>query len=167
MAVEPPPAIVSIVKGRIVRGLGLLLSLAITAPGADVSSIGNWTETIDANDLVAGAGSNVTSQYESITGSTTLDITNTAGGSWRIVARRSNGTWHGSFTLSLQRTSDGSGSGSIQGGASYVQLSTLDTEIFTGTGDRSGIAIQVKLTGMSTNVSPNTYSSGVIFTITP
>lgn len=153
-------------KRRFIRGLSLLLSLAIAAPGADVSSVGNWTETIDASDLIAGAGSNVTSQYESVTGSTTLDIVNTAGGSWRIVARRSDGTWHGNLTLFVRRTSDGSGSGSVLSGASYVQLSTLDTEIFTGTGDRTNIAVQLKLTGMSKDVSPNTYSSGIIFTVT-
>lgn len=144
----------------------LTLALAIATPGADVSSVGNWTEIIDANDLIAGAGSNVTSQYESVTGSTTLDIVNTTGGSWRIAARRSDGTWHGNFTLSVRRTSDGNGSGSILGGASYVQISTLDTDIFTGTGDRTSIAVQFKLTGMSKDISPNTYSSGIIFTIT-
>jgi hypothetical protein len=153
-------------KSRVIRGLGLLLSLAIAAPGADVSSVGNWTETIDANDLIAGAGSNVTSQYESVTGSTTHDIVNTAGGSWRIVARRADSTWHGNLILFVRRTSDGSGPGSILGGTSYVQLSALDTEIFTGTGDRSIIAVQFKLTGMSKDISPNTYSSGIIFTIT-
>lgn len=142
-----------------------MLSLAIAAPGADVSSVGSWTETIDANDLIAGAGSNVTSQYESASGASTLDIVNTSGNSWRILARRAGGNWHGSLTLLVRRTSDGSGSGSIFGGASYVQLSTLDTEIFTGTGDRSGIAVQFKLTGMSKDISPDTYSSGIIFTI--
>jgi len=155
------------VKRRVIRGLSLLLSLAIAALGADVSSVGDWTETIDANDLIAGAGSNVASQYESVSGMTTLDIANTAGGSWRILARRSDGTWHGSLVLFVRRTSDGSGSGSVLGGASYVQLSTLDTEIFSGTADRSSIAVQFKLTGMSKDISPNTYSSGIIFTIAP
>lgn len=147
------------------HGLVLLLALTLCTRAADVSSLGNWTELIDAQDLTAGAGSNVTNQYESFSGSTTLDIANTTGGSWRILARRSDGTWHGSFSLSLRRTSDGSGSGSILGGASYVQLSTLDTEIFTGTGDRTGIAVQFKLTGMSKDISPNTYSAGIIFTV--
>lgn len=165
MADTPPPVAISTVKGNFVRGLSLLLALAIAAPGADVSSMGNWTELINSSDLTAGAGSNLASQYESISGSTTIDIVNTAGSSWRIFARRSGGTWHDSFSLSLRRTSDGSGSGAILGGASHVQLSTLDTEIFTGTGDRNGIAVQFKLTGMSTDIAPNIYSSGIIFTV--
>lgn len=165
MAAQPPPVAISTVKGNIVRGIGLLLTLAIAAPGADISSLGNWTETIDAADLIAGAGSDVTSEYESISGSTTLDIMNTAGSSWRILVRRSDGTWHGNLTLFVRRTSDGSGSGAILGGASYMQLSTLDAELFTGTGDRSSIAVQYKLTGMSKDISPDIYNSGIIFTV--
>ncbi len=144
-----------------------MVVLAIAAPGADVSSIGSWTESIDSGDLVAGAGSNLVSQYESVSGTTTLDVSNTAGGAWRVLARRSSGTWHGSFRLSIRRSSDGSGSGSVQGGTTYMELGTLDTEIFTGGGERNGIALQLKLTGMSTSVPPDTYSSGIIFTVVP
>lgn len=150
----------------VIRGVSLLLSLAIVASGADVSSVGNWSETIDASDLIAGAGSNVTSQYESVTGSTTLDIINTAGGSWRIVARRADSTWDVNLSLFVRRTSDGSGPGAILSGTSYVQLSALDTEMFTGTGDRGTVAVRFKLTGVSKDLSPNIYSTGIIFTIT-
>ena len=139
--------------------------LAVVTLGADVSSSGNWTEMIDASDLVAGAGSDVTSQYESGSGAATLTISNTAGASWRILARRSDSTWHGDFVLAVRRTSDGSGSGAVIGGSSYTQLSTLDTEIFSGSGDRSNIAVQYKLTGMSKIVSPNLYSSGITFVL--
>lgn len=152
-------------KPSVVRATALWLSLVFGARGADVSSIGNWTETIDRNDLVAGAGSNLNSQYESISGTTTIDIANTGGGSWRILVRRSDGTWHGNLTLYIRRSSDGSGAGSILGGGAYVQISTLDTELFTGSGDRTNVALQFKLTGMSKDISPNTYSSGIIFTV--
>ena len=143
----------------------VLLAFAIAAPAADVSSIGNWTETVDASDLIAGAGSNVTSQYESVSGSTILAIVNTAGGSWRVLARCSADVWHDNLTLSLRRTSDGSGSGTILGGSGYVQLSSLDTEIFSGIGDRSSVAVQFRLTGMSKDIFPNTYNSGITFII--
>ncbi len=130
-----------------------------------MSAIGSWTKIVGSGDLIAGAGSDLAAQYESVSGTTSLDITNAAGGAWRIFARRASGTWDPAFRLSIRRTSDGSGSGSVQGGASYVELSTLDTEILTGVGDRSGIALQLKLSGMSRKVSPNTYSSGIIFTV--
>ncbi len=122
-------------------------------------------KTIGPGDLVAGAGTDLAAQYESASGATSLDIANTAGSAWRVLARRSSGTWNGAFRLSVRRSSDGSGSGSIRGGASYVELSNVDTEIFTGVGNRSGVALQLKLNGMSKNVSPDTYSSGIIFTV--
>ena len=143
----------------------MLRMLTALSLGADVSSSGNWTDMIDASDLVAGAGSNLASQYESSSGTTTLSIANTAGATWRILARRSDGTWHGNLVLFVRRTSDGSGSGAVVGGSSYIKLSTLDTEMFSGSGDRGSIAVQYKLTGMSKNVSPNLYSSGIIFTL--
>lgn len=137
----------------------------MAALGADVSSTGSWTKTVGAGDLIAGAGSDLRSQYESVSGTTSLDITNTAGGAWRIYARRASGTWDGALRLSMRRSSDGSGSGSIQGGSSYVELSNLDTEVFAGAGNRSGIALQLRLSGMSKSVSPDTYSAGIIFTV--
>lgn len=141
--------------------------LVVGAPeAADIVSTGDWTEMIDASDLTAGAGSDLISQYTSATSSTTLTISNTSGSSWRVLARRSDTIWNNGFTLWAKRTSDGAGSGSISGGTVYVELTTLDVEICSGTGDRSNIGLQFKLTGMSKDVSPNTYNSTVIFTAT-
>ncbi len=149
----------------ILRRLLLLLAAPVATWSADVSSSGNWMKTIDAGDLVAGAGSDVTGQHDSSSGIATLTISNTAGASWRIFARRADGTWHDSFALFVRRTSDGSGSGSITGGGGYAELSTLDTELFSGSGDRANVAVQYRLTGMSKTVTPDLYGSGVIFTL--
>lgn len=149
----------------ILRRLLVLLTAPLAAWSADVSSSGNWTKTIDAGDLVAGAGSDLTGQHDSSSGIATLTISNTAGVSWRIFARRADGTWHDNFNLFVRRTSDGSGSGSITDGGSYVELSTLDTELFSGGGDRANVAVQYRLTGMSKTVTPDLYSSGIIFTL--
>jgi hypothetical protein len=153
------------VQSIIIRCLLFPLALVVATQGADVSSSGNWAEVIDASDLVAGAGSDLTSQYESSSGTTTLTISNATGASWRILARSSDGTWQANFVLSVRRISDGSGLGAVTGGSSYNQLSTLDTEICSGTGDRSNITVQYRLTGMSKNISPTTYSSGITFTL--
>lgn len=154
-------------RTTILRGFFLLLALAGAARGANVSSNGFWTEVINASDLVAGAGSDLTSQYENSSGTTTLRIFNTGGisGAWRILARRSDGTWHGNFVLSVRRTTNGNGQGNVTGGTSYIPLTTLDTEIFSGNGNVNNISVQYKLTGMSKNVPPNTYSSSIIFTL--
>lgn len=144
----------------------LFLALAPAATwSADVSSSGNWIKTIGASDLIAGAGSDLISQHDSDSGVATLAISNTGGASWRLFARRSDGAWHERFELFVRRTSDGTGSGAVAGGGSYVALSTLDAEFFSGSGDRANIAVQYRLTGMSKAVAPDLYGSGVIFTL--
>jgi hypothetical protein len=143
--------------------LSVLLFAAVPR-AADLSSMGDWSETINATNLIAGAGSDLTSQYESTTGTTTLTISSVPG-SWHVKVRRSDATWHLNFTLWVKRTSDGSGSGAISGGTSYVEASSMDTEIFSGSGERSNITLQYKLTGMSKNVSPSNYSASAIFTV--
>ena len=133
---------------------------------ADLFSSGDWSETIDASDLIAGAGTDLISQYESATAATLITISNAPEtGTWRVNARRLDSTWHNDFALYVRRTSDGSGPGTISGGAAYMELTTVDSEMFSGTKDRSDIAMQYKLSGMSVNVSPETYSSTVILTV--
>lgn len=152
-------------KATLLQSLLLLVVAPLATWSADVSSSGNWTKTIDASDLVAGAGSDLISQHDSDSGIATLTIYNTAGASWRLFARRSDGVWHERLELFVRRTSDGTGSGSVIDGGNYVTLSTLDTEFFTGSGDRTNIAVQYRLTGMSKTVAPDLYSSGIIFTL--
>lgn len=133
------------------------------AGAADISVLGTWSEVIDASDLAGGAGSKIAEQ----SATTTVDVSNTGSGSWRVLARISENTWNGSLVLSIRRTSGGSGSGSISGGESHIQLTATDTEIFSGSGDRSAIGIETRLSGISLNVQPNAYSAGIVFTIVP
>lgn len=146
------------------RSAVLAIGLAVAANAADIVSSGDWYETITAANLSAGAGSDLVAQIESVSGVTTLTISN-APGAWSLVARRSSTTWHADLAVSVKRVSDGSGSGSIAGGAAYVELTGSDIEIFTGTEDRSDISLQLKLTGLSKDVAPDTYASSIIFTV--
>ncbi len=133
----------------------------------DITATGNWSETIDASDLIGGAGSDLTSTYESASAQTSITITNTQNNvdDWRVDVRRADTTWHGNFTLSVQRTGDGTGGGSISGGVSYQAVGTTDASFFSGAGDRTGITVQLKLDGMSVQVPINTYSTTVTFTV--
>ncbi len=55
-----------------------LIALFLLFPGVslaiDISATGGWSEIIDANDLVSGAGSDLKSSYESEAGATLLTI---------------------------------------------------------------------------------------------
>jgi len=146
----------------------LLISVLLactSAWAADITVSGEWIRTVTASDLTAGAGSDLVSEQTSSAGTVTLALTATGGGAWRIKVRHAPSPWNGNLTLWVRRTSDGTGAGSLSGGSGYVQLTALDTDFFSGAGDRSNISLQYKLSGLSKTVSPDTYQSAVVFTI--
>lgn len=148
----------------ILRGLFALLLLHTESRAADLTSMGDWTETLTASSLSSGAGSDLPNQLESVAGVTTLTITN-APGAWKIRARRNSSEWNSNLALFVKRTSAGSGSGSISGGEGYVEITGSDSEIFAGSESRSSISLQFKLTGLASNVAAETYLSSIIFTV--
>jgi hypothetical protein len=151
--------------------LALLIALALLsmrpAGAMDIVALGSWSEIIDSSDLIGGAGGTLTSTYESALNQIELSILNTAdmNDSWRVDIRRLDITWPASLTLYAQRTSDGTGLGSISGGASYQVIGTTDAAFFSGTGDRDTITLQLKLTDMSIQITPDTYSTTVVYTL--
>jgi hypothetical protein len=144
--------------------LFLSLLLSVYAQAREIQAEGGWTKTIDASNLVSGAGSNLTGTYESGTAATIVQIEDT--GSWRVNVKHSAGTnWDSNFILYAQRTSDGSGSGTISGGFPYVEITAADAAFFSGTLNRETIHIQYKLSGMSVSVVPGTHSTTVTLTL--
>lgn len=143
----------------------LLLFCCSPALGSDLTAVGGWSRTVNSGDLAAGAGSNLLAAYESAAGASTVDISNTGGAGWRVDIRRSDGNWDSHFTLSVRRTSDGAGAGSVSGGDAYQAVGTNDTTLFTGVANRSGVDLQYRLSGMSVSVPPGSYTTTVILTV--
>ncbi len=144
--------------------LGLLFPAG--AEAIDLSASGGLMRIVGASDLVSGAGSNLHTTFDDA-GATSLSIVNTSGSNdrWRIDVRRSDATWHNALRLYVKRISDGSGGGTVTGGLSHVEISGTPVEFFSGEGDRDGLFLSYQLTGMSVSVSPNIYSTTVIFTV--
>ena len=155
--------------GRILFFLILLLFALTEVEAIDISATGGWGETIDASDLVSGAGSNLVDTYESTSDATTITISNCKNNNdnWSVrVHRLDDSSWHNDLIVYVKRTSDGQGGGSISGGLDYVFVLTIGQALFfSGKGDRSNIAVQYKVTGMSVDVSPATYNTTVVFTV--
>jgi len=162
-------------EGKIKTGI-LLLLCAIVLPlvlggsasaAISISLAGLWSETVDASDLAGGAGSNLISTYESASNQVSIDVSGTAGDSdtWRVDVKKTDTSWHSDLHLSLRRTSDGSGSGTIAGGASYQEATETFGEFFSGSGDRASINVQLKITGVSVNVPADSYSATVYYTV--
>lgn len=129
-----------------------------------IIATGNWSETIDSSDLATGAGSDLISTYESASNAVVIDISITAG-NWAVDVKKLDTTWHNNLHLYIKRTSDGSGPGTISGGATYQELTDANLSFFSGSNDRSNINIQLKLTGVTITVPPNVYNTTVYYTV--
>lgn len=150
----------------IVLACGLISSVK-TCEAIDIAVTGSWALTIDASNLTGGAGTDLTDTHESASHQVTVTISTTTGNddNWRVDVKRTDTTWHGDFTLSVKRTGDGTGGGTITGGAAYQAVATTDNAFFSGAGDRSDIPVQLRLSGVSVQVPPDTYSTTATYTV--
>lgn len=138
--------------------------------GMSVGCDGSWSKTITASNLTSGAGSNLTSTYESSTSQANIDISFTLGvlDRWRVDVHKVDGTWHGDVHLYIRRSSDGwtdLGLGTISGGSSYIEVTGVSQTFFSGSGNRYDADVQLKLTGISLSIPPGTYSTTVYITL--
>jgi hypothetical protein len=146
-----------------------LVASLLAAHGAwaavSISLSGSWFELVDETDLAGPAGSDLISIYESAADQVQIQILTDIGEDWRVDVRRVDTDWHGDLDLFVRRTSEGSGPGSISGGDSYQELSTSYQEFFSGTDDRSGVNIQIKLEGVSASTGSGNYLTTIYYTI--
>lgn len=151
--------------------LFLFFHPALPVRAATLSSAGSWVQNISSSDLTFGAGSDLTDTYTSANVTTTLEVSGCVDETeeWQISIKRVDQIWDSAkFVLAAQRTSEGTGAGTITGGdSSFQEVTTSDALFITGRGDRSGITIQYQLTGVSIQILPDNYSTAVEFTITP
>lgn len=154
---------------HLIGGWALLAVLAApSALAADIAASGNWSPSVDATDLLTGAGSDLSPEQQSATAEIILDLTNlvSASDAWRVDISRDDLGWDPDVHLWVTRTSTGSGPGTITGGSSWVELTGVTRSFFSGTGDRAGIGLQLRITGLSiSTLPPSSYASSVTYTL--
>ncbi len=134
----------------------------------DIIATGNWSSlTITSADLIAGAGSDLESDHESDASIVFISISGTTGSSdnWRVDVKKIDTNWDSSIKLYIRRTFDGSGSGSISAGTSYQEVIESYQSFFNGSGDRSNIDIQLKLSGVSIQIPPDNFTLTIYYNI--
>jgi hypothetical protein len=131
-----------------------------------ISVTGSWFETIDATDLVGGAGSDLRSTCESAADQVAIDISGAGSKSWAVDIRKVDTDWPSGLGLYARRTSDGSGQGQVTGGTSYQQVSDTYQEFFTGDDNRKGINIQMMIDGVSAEMPCGNFLTTVYYTVT-
>ena len=153
---------------EVIRYTVLILLLSLVGPAgvcqaitATLDSTG-WTEYINTDDLLNGAGSDLTVDYWSVIFN--MDITGTLG-NWQVDVRRSDIDWNTGITLSTRRVTDGTGSGTITGGTGWQGLQTTDNYFFNGSQDRTGINLRCTVTNISVLLGAHFYTTTIIYTV--
>jgi len=128
---------------------------------------GGCNLTVASLNLIGGAGTNLKGSYESESGVTAINITGTTGNDdvWKVQVRKSGTLWPSGVMLQLRRTGEGTGAGVISGGTAYVSIGASDADFFDGSGDKAGIPVQYKISGMSLAVPPGAYSATIVYTV--
>jgi hypothetical protein len=155
---------------RLRIGLVLLLAAALIPieglwAAVSISVTGSWFETIDENDLVGGAGSDLKSTYESAADQVSIDLLGVGNNDWRVDVRKVDTDWPAALSLYVRRTSDGNGSGQITGGTSYQQLTDTYQEFFGGSKNRRNVNVQMMLDGVSAELPCGDYLTTVYYTV--
>jgi len=155
---------------KIPQYLSLIILAAICCTGPicwaiSITVTGSWSETINASDLQAGAGSDLVSTYESAADTVSIDISATSG-NWGLDVKKIDTNWHSNLHLHVKRTSDGTYEpANISDGTTYQEVTGINTSFFSGSGDGIDVNVQLKLTGVSIQVPLDTYTTTVYYTV--
>jgi len=127
-----------------------------TAEAVSISVTGNWDLVFGESDLIAGAGTDLRSSYQSAPNQIRLRISGSSG-PWRVDVRKDDTGWHSNFVLKLRKTSGKN--------KPIITVRDTNTEFFSGNKDGSH-NVRVILENVSVAISADTYTTKLIFTVT-
>lgn len=150
---------------KILKYMGIFLLGTVSVFPQTLRVTGSWTLSIDETYL-SGPGGDLLDTYESAPDQILMDIHGQKLESYQVTVQRSDVVWNSYFRVYVRRTSDGRGNGYISGGTEYVEAGTSPQEFFRGGKNRTNIAIQLQLTGVTVGAQYGTYMTEIVYTIT-
>ncbi len=148
-------------NGQWILIVSLLIFSGAHAQGT-ITVTGQWSLTIDQSHLVSGPGSDLIDTYESATNQVLINV-NGPDRTWRVDVHRVDITWHSDFILEVRRQANNQ----IIGGLTYQIITPVAQQFFRSNNRRrvNNIRVQFRLSGVSININPNTYSTTVVYTL--
>ena len=145
----------------------LVLSCVTGSYGLSFTVAGSWSLVIGSSDLSGGPGGDLVPEFVSAADALVFEVTGAVDQfeAWYVDIQRIDISWDPALHIELQRTSNGSGIGTISGGTGFLEAEAASRRLFQGTGDRSSVLIQLKLSGVSVTVGADTYSTQIVFTL--
>lgn len=155
---------------RILKTTLFLLMISTHSFAQEIIVAGSWTATIDASDLVAGAGSDLNSTAISENTAIRINVAGVTGHAWSVSVHCSKSNWPIGLALKAQRTANGSptddGDNFIEGGLRVIEITDTPQQFFSGYGSRQYIYAKVGVAGLSVASPPGTATATVYYTIT-
>jgi hypothetical protein len=153
---------------RILAGL-LAAGIAAGHVGlaAEIAVMGSCVGNVRPEGPLTGSTDKMYSVYESSQDQILLTVCNTSGGKsmWRVDVRRADEGWPRGLKLWVRRTGAGLGTGPIGGGRGYKEVGPTNRALCSGTGDRSSIPLQFKLTGPSLDLPAGVHVVSITYTV--
>jgi hypothetical protein len=152
LAMVPVPRILLLI-GAILIALPASLAaqaITVTVSGADPN---NWYVGSFGSGDVALPGNNFTNSVQ--TGpNVDIDVSGFPPGQWvRVLSSKNNDastTWNSQYTLWVQIIDGGTGTGGFTASITgWVQITTVETELFQVRRDRTGITVQLELRNLT------------------
>lgn len=141
------------------------LSTSSYADSLELSTSGGWFLTVNEYDLTSGAGSNLKDTFLSPADATLIDVQASPKMSWTVYAKLNTSSVNTNLKVYVRRTSDGQGSGSIEGGEHFILLREGNNRFFSGIGQQKGITIQYMAKGIHLGISPGLLNYHIIYFI--
>lgn len=142
----------------------------LNAQSPEITVTNGWLK--DLRNEITEAGSDYNRRYNSGGNQTRISLTNLGSTNWSVGVRYSVfGNWpSGSNAIRLRARRRNGGTGTVSGGTAWQNLTTVDTEFFTGSGNASNLRIQYQLRDISVLIplmSANTlFRVRVLYTLT-
>ncbi len=139
------------------------------AVALSITSGGAWTLALGSGNLSGAAGSDLTMPQTSPNPQVTLRVQGVGTNTWNItVARDSN--WSSiPATLEIQRTSNGSGAGTVNATPAlntYFAVTSTAVQIAAGTRNRTGLTFQFRINNATVAMGAGSWVTTLTYTLT-
>jgi len=130
---------------------------------------GGWIFAVGPENVPGGPGGDVTGDYESAADAERLSISGCpdAADAWRVDLKKTGEGWDSDLVLYARVRSVGSGDGTVAAPDAYRVVTDVSQPFISGTGNRTGIVIQLKVGGISVSrIHEGRYRADLVYTVT-
>ncbi|MBM3498784.1 MAG: hypothetical protein FJX74_08945 [Armatimonadetes bacterium] len=142
-----------------------LCALSTESPAAGLAVMGSCQVMVGPQWLIQATRGRATLPYTGEPAAVLLSVTGMSSplAGWRVEVRREGGAWPEGMKLWVRRSGDGVGAGRLSGAHGFTEITPSGTLLCLGQGDRTGIPLQFRITGLSLHAPVGAHMAGVSY----